>query len=252
MSTTQAKIKNPQSGIRLADTGLILACGGSGQRFGPDRNKLLLDWRGIALFCHPLRTFLALVLPEHAVVVAPAPLLDAFRAAMDAAGIPRGVRIVAGGATRQKSVANGLAALPEAVRIVAVQDGARPCTTVELFLACAESARTHGSGVAARPVTDTIKVADAEGNVKNTPDRATLWAAETPQTFRRERLEDGLCFIRQHNLAVTDDAQAVELAGHATRLIHAAAPNPKVTFPSDLGRLPATVFNSNPAPRENP
>ena len=238
MPTAPAKTPNPQSKTRLTDTGLILACGGSGQRFGPDRNKLLLDWRGAAVFCHPLRTFLALLPPEHAVVVAPAPLLDAFRAAMDAAGIPRGVRLVAGGATRQDSVANGLAALPCGVRIVAVQDGARPCTTAELFLACAESAREHGSGIAARPVTDTIKVADAQGNVKNTPDRATLWAAETPQTFRRERLEDGLHFVRQNAIAVTDDAQAVELAGHATRLVRAAAPNPKVTFPADLDRMP--------------
>ncbi len=222
----------------LTDLGLILACGGSGQRFGPGRNKLLIEWRGAAVFCHSLRVFLTLAPPEHAVVVAPAPLLDAFRAAMDAAGVPRGVRIVPGGATRRESVANGLAALPCGVRIVAVQDGARPCTTAELFLACAESAREHGSGVAARPVTDTIKVADSAGNVKGTPDRATLWAAETPQTFRRELLEDGLHFVALNSLEVTDDAQAIELAGHATRLVRAAAPNPKVTFPADLDRLP--------------
>ena len=237
MPTTHAQNANWPSAIPASDLGLILACGGSGQRFGAERNKLLLEWRGLALFCHPLRAFLTLAPPEHAVVVVPAPLLDAFRAAMDSAGIPRAVRVIAGGAARQDSVANGLAALPRAVRIVAVQDGARPCTTAELFLACAESAREYGSGIAARPVTDTIKVADSAGNVKSTPDRATLWAAETPQTFRRERLEGGLHFVRLNNLAVTDDAQAVELAGHATRLVTATAPNPKITFPEDVARL---------------
>ena len=237
MPTTHAKIDNRQSAIPASDLGLILACGGSGQRFGPDRNKLLLEWRGSALFCHPLRAFLTLAPPEHAVVVAPAPLLDAFREAMAAAGIPRGVRVIAGGRTRQESVANGLVALPCEVRIVAVQDGARPCATAALFLACAKSAREYGSGVAARPVTDTIKIADAAGNVQSTPDRATLWAAETPQTFRRERLEDGLHFVRLNNLSVTDDAQAVELAGHATRLVAAGPPNPKITFPEDITRL---------------
>ena len=234
---TQSEFKNRKSEIPRSDLGLILACGGSGQRFGPDRNKLLLEWRGIALFCHPLRAFLTLAPPEHAVVVAPAPLLNAFREVMNAAGIPREVRVIAGGATRQESVTNGLVALPREVRIVAVQDGARPCMTAALFLACAESARECGSGVAARRVTDTIKIADTAGNVLNTPDRGTLWAAETPQTFRRERLEDGLHFVRLNNLAVTDDAQAVELAGHATRLVAATAPNPKITFPEDIARL---------------
>ena len=83
------------------------------------------------------------------------------------------------------------------------------------------------------------RIADAAGNVQSTPDRATLWAAETPQTFRRERLEDGLHFVQQNKLTVTDDAQAVELAGHAIRLVDGGTPNPKITFPDDLGRLPA-------------
>ncbi|MFA4943632.1 MAG: IspD/TarI family cytidylyltransferase [Lentisphaeria bacterium] len=222
---------------QLPDFGLVLAGGGSGSRFGAAGNKLLLEWRGLAVFCHPLRTFLPFLAPAHVVVTAPPALLAEFRAALAAAGLPVAIRVLPGGVTRLDSVAAGVAALPPAVRHVAVQDGARPLTSAELFLACAESARRHGSGVAARPVTDTIKVADAAGLVLATPDRASLWAAETPQVFRRDWLEDGLRSARARGVAATDDAQAVELAGHPVRLVRATAANPKITWPDDLERL---------------
>ena len=219
------------------DAGLILACGGSGTRFGADQNKLLMEWRGLAQFCHPLRTFLPLLRPEQIVVAAPAELLPAFRAAMIAAGLPAGIQLIAGGGERRDSVALALAALPETVRFVAVQDGARPRTSAELLRECLESARSRGSGVAAHPVTDTIKVVDAAGRVLETPDRATLWAAETPQAFRRDWLEAGLTLAREQNRAVTDDAQAVELAGNPVWLVHSREPNPKITHPHDLALL---------------
>jgi 2-C-methyl-D-erythritol 4-phosphate cytidylyltransferase len=208
---------------QLPDFGLVLAGGGSGSRFGAAGNKLLLEWRGLAVFCHPLRTFLPFLAPAHVVVTAPPALLAEFRAALAAAGLPVAIRVLPGGVTRLDSVAAGVAALPPAVRHVAVQDGARPLTSAELFLACAESARRHGSGVAAL--------------VLATPDRASLWAAETPQVFRRDWLEDGLRSARARGVAATDDAQAVELAGHPVRLVRATAANPKITWPDDLERL---------------
>lgn len=171
------------------------------------------------------------------VVVAPAAAHTAFREAMDLAGLPGAIRLVAGGATRQESVANGLGALPRAVAIVAIQDGARPCTPAGLLAACAASAREHGSGVAAHRVTDTIKIVSADGRVSCTPDRETLMASETPQVFRRELLARGLKFVQEHGIRVTDDAQAVEVSGADVCLVLHAFDNPKVTYPGDLAKL---------------
>ena len=221
----------------IADVGLVLACGGSGQRFGADRNKLLENWQGLPLFCHSLRAFLPLLNPDHVVVVCPAALVATFRTILGESGFPAGVRIVPGGAQRQDSVEAGLLALPPAVAIVAVQDGARPLSSAELLLRCVASARDHGSGVAARRVTDTIKIADARGRVSATPDRTTLWAAETPQVFRRETLTAALRQARESGRKVTDDAQAVELLGKPVFLVEHARMNPKITFPDDVARL---------------
>ncbi len=221
----------------LPDVGLILAAAGSGRRFGAGTSKLLLPWRGRAVFCHALCAFRPLLRPEHIVVVAPAEQLAEFRTELRKAGLPEEVRVVAGGSSRQESVANGLAAMPPSAAIIAIQDGARPLTSADLLTACVASAREQGSGVAARQVTDTIKLADQEGRVTVTPDRARLWAAETPQVFRRALIVSGMEHVRTHRLAITDDAQAVELAGHPVFLVPHTGHNPKITFPSDLRRL---------------
>lgn len=221
----------------IPDLGLVLAAGGCGSRFGGRGNKLFLRWRGLPLFCHPLRRFLPLLRPEHVVIAAPAALHARFRRALRRAGLPAALRLVDGGATRQESVTRGLAALPAGARLVAIQDAARPATRAELLRACAESARRHGSGVAARAVTDTIKVVDGRGRVTATPDRATLCAAETPQVFRRRLLARGLAAVARRGLAITDDAQAVEAAGAPVYLVLHTDDNPKVTYPADLRRL---------------
>jgi 2-C-methyl-D-erythritol 4-phosphate cytidylyltransferase len=216
------------------ELGLVVAAGGAGRRFGAGRNKLLEPWRGRPVFIHCLLELVPLVPPGHAVLVVPAEAEPLFREALDVAGLSARVRLVTGGDERQDSVWNGVRALPPAATVVAVQDAARPQTTAALLAACAESARRCGSGVAARRVTDTIKVAAADGRVLQTPDRATLWAAETPQVFRRDLLERALAAARAAGRRVTDDAQAVEALGEPVFLVENTVPNPKITFLHDL------------------
>lgn len=216
------------------ELGLVVAAAGAGRRFGAGRNKLLEPWRGRPVFIHCLLELLPLVPPGQAVLVVPAVAESAFRAALAAAGLAAQVRLVTGGDERQESVWNGVRALPAAATVIAVQDAARPQTTAVLLAACAESARRCGSGVAARRVTDTIKVAAPDGRVVQTPDRATLWAAETPQVFRRDLLERALAAARAAGRRVTDDAQAVEALGEPVFLVENAVLNPKITFAHDL------------------
>lgn len=217
-----------------ADVGLVVAAAGSSSRFGTGDCKLLYELNGIPVLCHCLRTFARIVAPQATVVMAPPTMLKTFRKTLTASGIHPDVRVLPGGAERQDSVYKGIMALPLFVHIVAIQDAARPYTTPRLLEECIDSARRHGSGVAAKPVTDTIKIAGADGKVASTPDRSTLWAAETPQVFQRTLIADSYREIMAGGKHVTDDAQAVELANHPTFLVRHHEVNSKITYATDL------------------
>ena len=149
-------------------------------------------------------------------------------------GFTKPHRLVVGGKERQDSVWNGLDALDPGTEMVAIHDGARPCTAERLIADTIEAARTLGAAVAARRVSDTIKESDSGHLIARTVERARLWAVQTPQTFRVEVIRRALAAVRQGGLLVTDDAAACELIGHPVTLIEGVAPNPKVTVPADL------------------
>jgi len=214
--------------------GLVVAGGGRGRRFGSNRNKLLVDLNGLPLFCHCLRNLAPIVRPRNIVLVAPAELQSEFHRALVEAGLPEVIRVIPGGNTRQESVLLGIEALPPDVKVVAIQDAARPHTSARLLAACIESAKVRGSGVAARVVTDTVKIVDTEGRVLDTPDRATLRAAETPQVFRRDLIVRAYRHVAENGLSVTDDARAVELLQEPVYLVEHADRNPKITYPDDI------------------
>jgi 2-C-methyl-D-erythritol 4-phosphate cytidylyltransferase len=88
--------------------------------------------------------------------------------------------------------------------------------------------------VAAAPVSDTVKEADAEGRVVRTLDRSSLWAVQTPQVFRADMLRRAIDVGEEALAAATDDASLVEAAGGSVRVVEAPAENLKVTGPADL------------------
>jgi 2-C-methyl-D-erythritol 4-phosphate cytidylyltransferase len=218
----------------MSDVGLVVAASGQSSRFGSGKNKLLRLLAGRPVFCHCLQNFLPGLNPANIVLCVSPDLREEFAEALQLAGLPPEIRLVLGGASRQESVFRGLQALPAGVKIVAVQDAARPYSSLELLRACVESARKRGSGIAAHKVTDTIKVAAADGLVNSTPDRATLWAAETPQVFQRELLERAYRQVFANGCDVTDDAQAVERLPSPVYLVEHLAGNAKITYPADL------------------
>jgi 2-C-methyl-D-erythritol 4-phosphate cytidylyltransferase len=125
-------------------------------------------------------------------------------------------------------------ALPQATEIVAIQDGARPCTSLEVIHDTIVAAKTGGAAVAAQAVTDTIKESKDGIWVDRTLDRSTLWAVQTPQVFQKNVIVRALEEVRKRGLQVTDDTAACELIGQRVRLIVSAAPNPKVTRREDI------------------
>ena len=141
--------------------------------------------------------------------------------------------VVQGGKSRQESVQKGLSALSDKVKLAAVHDGARPLITWQVIDRAIRAANTYGAAAPAIPVKDTIKV--VEGRVvKNTPDRATLFAVQTPQVFDFDLLRGALKQAELDGAAVTDDCSAVERMGMAVKIVEGDERNIKVTTPMDL------------------
>ena len=131
---------------------------------------------------------------------------------------------------------HALDAAPDAT-IVVVHDAARPLVTPELVRACiAEIEAGWDAAIAATPVTDTIKEADADGQVRLTLERRHLWAVQTPQVFEAGILRRALDVDPDAIAAATDDASLVEAVGGRVRVVEAPPRNFKITWPDDLQR----------------
>jgi 2-C-methyl-D-erythritol 4-phosphate cytidylyltransferase len=170
--------------------------------------------------------------PDRVVFAVPPDRVDA-----PAPGIER----VAGGAMRSESVRHALETAPDAT-IVVVHDAARPMVTAELVRACvAEIEAGWDAAIAATPVTDTIKEADADGQVQLTLERRHLWAVQTPQAFEAGILRRALEADPEATAAATDDASLVEAVGGRVRVVEAPPGNFKITWPEDLERAEALL-----------
>ena len=147
---------------------------------------------------------------------------------------PDGVTGVPGGEVRSASVRKALRA--SSGDPVLIHDAARPLAPPELFRAVLDELAASGADgvVAAAPVTDTVKEADAGGTVLRTLERSRLWAVQTPQGFGRAALEDALDVDDATLAAATDDAWLVERAGGTVRVVPGPPENLKITTPHDL------------------
>ena len=129
---------------------------------------------------------------------------------------------------------HGLQAISSSTTVVAIQDGALPCTPADFIEDTIEAATQFGAAVAAQRVSDTIKQSDDGQIIARHLDRSRLWAVQTPQSFRVEIIRKALAAVREKGLLVTDDTAACELIGQPVRLVESLRPNPKVTVPADL------------------
>jgi len=212
----------------------IIVAAGKGVRMGPNTDKLFLEVAGRPVIAHTWQRFVEAGEIDEIVLVIREGMQKTFENLAAQYKLNKPFRLVAGGAERQDSVWNGLEAVKPGTEIVAIQDGARPCTSREIISATIAAAREMGAAVAAQPVTDTIKETQDGATISRTLDRSRLWAVQTPQTFRVEVIRRALLLVREKKLQVTDDTAACELIGQPVRLVAGAAPNPKVTVPADL------------------
>ena len=217
----------PQKGLPTV-TAIIVAAGAS-RRMGFDKLSYRLpDGRTVletscALFAaHPAVDELVLVAGGNR------PQCEAI-----AAACPKPCTVVQGGATRADSVHNGLAAAKGL--LVAIHDAARPFASEEVITRVLQAAAKTGASAPAVPVKDTIKVADKDGKVVTTPDRATLYAVQTPQCFDRALYLQALEAVSDEKASlVTDDCSLFELAGLPVTLTAGDYANLKITTKEDL------------------
>ena len=150
-----------------------------------------------------------------------------------ASGCDKLSRIVHGGDTRTQSAYAGVMACDPEAEIILIHDGARPLVTKEVIRSAVEGARKFGAAVPVTPVTDTVKVGK-DGFADSTPDRSTLFAAQTPQAFRAELIKAALQDAVDKKLSLTDDCAAVERLGMHVKLVEGDVRNRKITLPADL------------------
>jgi 2-C-methyl-D-erythritol 4-phosphate cytidylyltransferase len=191
----------------------IVPAGGSGERLGADRPKAFVVCAGRPLVEWSVDALSAVC---SRVIVAAPPSFP----------LPGSVE---GGATRSASVRNALDVAPEAT-VVVIHDAARPLVTSGLVRECLDALEEVQGVIAAAPVSDTIHRIRSGDLIQDTPDRAALWAAQTPQVFNADALRQAL----QAGSMATDEAALVVAAGGRVRVIEGPRDNIKVTTPTDL------------------
>ncbi|MEW6581423.1 MAG: 2-C-methyl-D-erythritol 4-phosphate cytidylyltransferase [Actinomycetota bacterium] len=210
----------------------VVVAAGLGVRMGAGVPKALLPLAGRPLVAWAVGALQDCDAVDGIVVVAPPGHEDEMRAAAGPAG--KLVATVPGGATRSRSVARGLAALPPGDGVVLVHDAARPLAGAAGVAAVLAGIGDADGAIAAAPLADTLK-REEEGVIAGTVDRSRLWLAQTPQAFRRPVLEAAFAAADDAALdAATDCAWLVERAGGRVRLVDLGAPNLKVTTPADV------------------
>lgn len=211
---------------------VIIVAAGSSRRMG--FNKLTALLAGVPVLQRTLSAFDRCDAIHEIIVVGSDEVRELVTAWQKEAIFRKPIRVVAGGAERHLSVNEGLRRLTADTDIVAVHDGARPLITPEQITRCIEKARDVKAVACARPVTETLKRATAEGVISGSMAREGAWIMETPQVFDRALLCEAYERVIRDGLLVTDEVSAVQHLGVPVFVLDNPSPNPKITHPSDL------------------
>ena len=195
-----------------------------------DLDKLFAPLGSVPLLAHSVMAFNESPFVHTIAIAASAHNLGDVQRLVRNLGLEKVGSVVEGGARRQDSVLNALREM-NGSDIVLVHDGARPFVDESMIELAISTASESGAAIAAVPVKDTIKVANRDMTVSDTPPRDSLWAAQTPQAFAYELILNAHV---QTEHDVTDDAAMIEAMGHPVRMFMGSYDNIKVTTPEDL------------------
>ncbi len=216
--------------LPLHSCGAVIVAAGSASRMG-GIDKVMAPVKGEPMVVHTVRAFQESPVISKIVIVTRPDLVEPIQTLCSA--MDKVTAVVSGGGSRQESVELGLQALPREIAMAAVHDAARPLVSQAVIDRTVRAAHTYGAAAPAIPVKDTIKKV-AGGLVAETPDRAALFAVQTPQVFDKDLLRGALEQARLKNAQVTDDCSAVEMMGMSVKIVEGEERNLKVTTPIDL------------------
>ena len=216
--------------LPMKTCGAVIVAAGTASRMG-GIDKVMAELGGEPMILRTVRAFQECDPISEIVIVTREDLIEeitALTAAMD-----KVKAVVVGGKSRQESVGKGLNALSDKVKLVAIQDGARPFASWQMIDRVVRAANTYSAAAPAIPVKDTIKVVQG-GVVSSTPERKTLMAVQTPQVFDLALLRGALLKAYEDGAEVTDDCSAVERMGMSVKIVEGDERNIKITTPMDL------------------
>ncbi len=216
--------------LKLKYCGAVIVAAGSASRMqGID--KVMAELDGVPIILRTVQTFQNCDAIKEIVVVTRPDLIVPIMGLCK--NCPKVKAVVAGGADRAESVHLGMNALSNKVKLVAIQDGARPLISEAVIDRTVRAAHTYGAAAPVIPVKDTVKVVQG-GTVTATPDRKHLRAVQTPQVFDFDLLRGALKKTAEDGVAITDDCSAVEYIGFTVKTVEGDERNIKVTTPMDL------------------
>lgn len=213
----------------------VITAAGKGSRMGMEQNKQYAEILGKPVLARTIQAFEDCGAVDGIIITAVEAEIDYCKLnIIEKYGFGKVKAVVAGGETRQQSVFNGLENVSADCGIVLIHDGARPFIDDVSIRACIGAAAECGAAIAAVPVKDTIKRADASGFVDETIDRRSLWSIQTPQAFRCQLIVEAHGRAREEGFDGTDDAILVERLGLKVRLVMSSYYNIKITTREDM------------------
>lgn len=235
---------------------IIVAAGSSTRMGGVDKQFAVLAGRPVLAWA--VRAFQEAAEVDVIVVVTRPDTLAQVETLAAAEGWSKVAAVVPGGARRQDSAEQGLAALVEAavragtrLDLVLIHDGARPLVSAALIARGITAGRSRAAAIAAIPARDTIKVVDVDRQIQQTPDRTALWQAQTPQVFRYDLLATAYRAAHEQDLRGTDDAALLEALDLPVYIFEGESRNLKITTPEDLLLAEALLAGDLP-PEDEP
>lgn len=229
--------KNPK-------TAAIILAGGTGERFGKEGGKQLVEIGGKPILTWSVEAFDAVGDIGLIVIVCPAERQGEYLSkAVDPFSFATPIVAAAAGSTRQESAFSGLELVPEEFEYVVMHDGARPLISADLIAHTVATLKGNidaDGAVVAHPAIDTLKVVE-NGVIVGTPDRSVFWNAQTPQVFRAGIYRRAHASALSDGFVGTDDSSLIERLGGRVLVVEGKRDNIKLTVPEDYLMLVAAV-----------
>ena len=217
---------------------VLIMSAGTSSRMGEDKQRILISGKPVLM--RSVEAFLPFSEVREILVVTSPEKTAEYEAILSPLGDSR-VRVLGcGGKTRQQSVFAGIRAVSEQAEFVAIHDGARPLVPAEVIAEAFRTAAESDAAIPALPVKDTIKMVK-DGVIVQTPERSSLFQAQTPQVFRKQEYLDAMEQALAENLDFTDDAQLFERTGRQVRITKGSEANLKITTPADIPAAEAAL-----------